>query len=94
MLRCPYHGWTYGHDGQLVGVPEARGFDDLDRDAVALPQFSLGVLAGLVFVNLDADAEPLAGWFGELGDAPRGVRDRAPARAGAGTSTSTTTTGR
>jgi choline monooxygenase len=43
-----------------------RGFDDLDRDAVSLPQFSIGVLAGLVFVNLDADAEPLAGWFGEL----------------------------
>ena len=39
VLRCPYHGWTYGHDGQLVGVPEARGFDDLDRSAVALPQF-------------------------------------------------------
>ena len=66
VLRCPYHGWTYGHDGQLVGVPEARGFDDLDRDAVALPQFSLGVMADLVCVNLDPDAEPLSGWFGEL----------------------------
>ena len=66
VLRCPYHGWTYGHDGQLVGVPEARGFDDLDRDAVKLPQFAIGVLAGLVCVNLDPDAEPLAGWFGEL----------------------------
>jgi phenylpropionate dioxygenase-like ring-hydroxylating dioxygenase large terminal subunit len=48
-----------------------RGFDDLDRDAVSLPQFSIGVLAGLVFVNLDADAEPLAGWFGELEDVHR-----------------------
>jgi choline monooxygenase len=66
VLRCPYHGWTYDHEGQLVGVPEARGFDDLDRDAVSLPQFSIGVMAGLVCVNLDPDAEPLAGWFGEL----------------------------
>jgi choline monooxygenase len=66
VLRCPYHGWTYGHDGQLVGVPEARGFDDLDRNAVALPQFSLGVMAGLVCVNLDPDPEQLAGWFGDL----------------------------
>jgi choline monooxygenase len=66
VLRCPYHGWTYGHDGGLVGVPEARGFDDLDRDAVSLPQFSLGVMADLVCVNLDPEAEPLAGWFGEL----------------------------
>jgi Rieske 2Fe-2S family protein len=66
VLRCPYHGWTYDHSGQLVGVPEARGFADLDRDQVALPQFQVGVMAGLVCVNLDPDAAPLAGWFGDL----------------------------
>jgi Rieske 2Fe-2S family protein len=68
VLRCPYHGWTYGHDGKLVGVPEARGFEDLDRDRVALPSFQIGVLAGLVCVNLDRDAPPLEGWFGDLAD--------------------------
>ncbi len=66
VLRCPYHGWTYDHEGQLVGVPEARGFDDLDRDAVSLPQFQVGLMADLVCVNLDPGAEPLEGWFGEL----------------------------
>jgi Rieske 2Fe-2S family protein len=66
VLRCPYHGWTYRQDGQLAAVPEARGFDDLDREAVRLPSFGVAELFGLVFVNLDADAEPLDGWFGDL----------------------------
>jgi choline monooxygenase len=66
VLRCPYHGWTYQQDGQLAAVPEARGFDDLDREAVRLPSFQVGEMAGLVFVNLDPQAEPLHGWFGDL----------------------------
>ena len=68
VLRCPYHGWTYRQDGQLAAVPEARGFDDLDRDAVRLPGFRVGELAGLVFVCLDEEAEPLETYFGDLGE--------------------------
>ena len=66
VLRCPYHGWTYRHDGQLAAVPEARGFQDLDREAVRLPAFRAGILAGLVFVCLDAGTEPLETYFGDL----------------------------
>jgi phenylpropionate dioxygenase-like ring-hydroxylating dioxygenase large terminal subunit len=28
-FMCPYHGWSYGTDGALVGVPHARKLDDL-----------------------------------------------------------------
>ena len=31
-LRCPYHGWTYGLDGRLLGVPEKSGFPGFDKD--------------------------------------------------------------
>lgn len=68
VIRCPYHGWTYRQDGQLAGVPEARGFVDLDREEVRLPQFAVGVLGGLVFVSLDPEAGPLETYFGELGE--------------------------
>ncbi|HET9922798.1 MAG TPA: Rieske 2Fe-2S domain-containing protein, partial [Methylomirabilota bacterium] len=32
-FMCPYHGWSYGTDGALVGVPFARDAygNDLDR---------------------------------------------------------------
>src|SRR5262249_1114929 len=37
-----------------------------DREAVRLPLFAVGELFGLVFVNLDSDADPLDAWFGDL----------------------------
>jgi Rieske 2Fe-2S family protein len=54
-IVCPYHQWTYGRDGQLVGC---RGMgDDFDKSAIRLNQVHVEEVAGLVFVSL-AD-EPL-----------------------------------
>src|SRR6266852_6186001 len=30
-LQCPYHGWTYGLEGSLKGVPDFEGVEDFDR---------------------------------------------------------------
>jgi len=49
-------------------VPEARGFENLDRDAVKLPQFRVGELCGLVFVCMSEDTEPLDTYFGDLAE--------------------------
>ena len=60
-IRCRYHGWTYDStDGRLMGVPEHRGFDDLDKSKLGLMPARVEVLAGFVFVNLDSGAKPLA----------------------------------
>ena len=59
-LRCPYHGWTYHLDGTLVGAPENRTIPCLDKSKLALFGARAEVVCGLVFVNLDMAAEPLA----------------------------------
>ena len=61
-IRCRYHGWTYdATDGRLLGVPEHREYGErLDKSALGLIPARVEELAGLLFVNLDRDAAPLA----------------------------------
>ena len=66
-IRCRYHGWTYKFDGTLIGVPEALQFGErLDKSALGLMPARVEELCGLVFVNLDPDATPLAELVGDL----------------------------
>src|SRR5438046_282105 len=54
-IQCPYHAWTYGLDGRLIGAPhmdEVPGFDKADYP---LHPVNVGVWEGFIFVNLDAD---------------------------------------
>jgi choline monooxygenase len=59
-IRCRYHGWTYRFDGELIGVPEGRSIPGLDKSALGLFPARVEVMSGLVFVNLDIHATPLA----------------------------------
>lgn len=47
---CPYHGWTYGLDGALRGVPHAKGFPCLDKNTHGLAELTTFERNGLVFV--------------------------------------------
>src|ERR1043166_849799 len=81
-IQCPYHAWTYGLDGRLIGAPhmnEVRGFD---KAHYSLHPVNLGVWEGFIFVNLTkkknrkprpSEAAPgrdgfvsLERWFGPL----------------------------
>ncbi|HYD99061.1 MAG TPA: SRPBCC family protein [Alphaproteobacteria bacterium] len=60
VLRCRYHGWVYDHEGRLRRTPdfgEAAGFDKADY---SLFPIQVASWRGLVFVNLDRNAPPLA----------------------------------
>jgi len=49
-IQCPYHGWTYGLDGRLVGAPNmGEGFA---REDYPLHDAPAAVWDGHVFVNL------------------------------------------
>lgn len=52
VLRCPYHAWTYGLDGRLVGVPDEKALEGFDRSELGLHPCALAVWEGFVFVNL------------------------------------------
>ena len=59
-FRCGYHGWTYSTSGRLLGAPEFDGVEGWSKENVCLPEFKVEEWGALVFVNLDAQATPLA----------------------------------
>jgi choline monooxygenase len=71
-FRCAYHGWTYTLDGALLGTPEFDGVQNFDHTANCLPQFQAKTWGGLVFVNLDARAAPLAETLEDLPERLKG----------------------
>lgn len=65
-LQCPYHAWTYGLDGKLRAAPRSDREDDFDADDLGLVSASVDTWGPFVFVNPDAEAEPLAAALGEV----------------------------
>jgi phenylpropionate dioxygenase-like ring-hydroxylating dioxygenase large terminal subunit len=65
-LTCPYHGWSYGHDGELLAVRESRDFGALDMKALGLQRLRCERLGKLIFVNFDTQASTLRESLGAL----------------------------
>lgn len=53
-LSCPYHGWTYGLDGRLRGIPHEHGFPGVDKAEHSLVPVHAVEAHGMVFVSQDA----------------------------------------
>jgi glycine betaine catabolism A len=64
-IQCPYHGWTYGLDGRLIGAPHMSdvGFR---REDYSLHEAVADVWAGHVFLHLGTSPEPLMQRLGQL----------------------------
>ncbi len=66
ILHCPYHGWNYGLDGSLKGMPEFDGVRNFERQQNGLIPVKAEIWEKFVFVNLDPQAEPLQQFLGGL----------------------------
>ena len=66
ILHCPYHGWNYGLDGALKGMPEFDGVKNFERQQNGLVPVKAETWEKFVFVNLDPKAVPLRDFLGGL----------------------------
>ena len=72
-FRCPYHGWSYDLEGDLVSVFDANNFGPIDKASYGLTELPAAERAGLIWVTLtpglhvDID-DFLSGYDNVLGD--------------------------
>jgi phenylpropionate dioxygenase-like ring-hydroxylating dioxygenase large terminal subunit len=57
-MTCPYHAWTYGVDGKLIGVARPETFINLDKSKRNLAELPSREQGGIIWVMLDRHAEP------------------------------------
>ena len=65
-FTCPYHHWSYGLDGRLLGTPAMEQAIDFDKADHCLPNLPVEIWQGFIFTNFDPDPEPLAPTLSEL----------------------------
>jgi PAH dioxygenase large subunit len=69
FLRCPYHGWSYRNNGDLVtvGAENHYGEGELEKEKLGLiPVARLGSYRGLIFATWDQEAPSLDDWLGDM----------------------------
>lgn len=67
-FRCGYHGWVFGSDGDLKGVPGRRTLygPNFDVGALALRRARVETCAGLVFATWSQDGPSLEESLGDM----------------------------
>jgi len=65
-IQCPYHAWTYGLDGRLIGAPHMDDVPGFAKADYPLHRAGLGLWEGFIFVNLTNKPTPMKKWFAPL----------------------------
>ncbi len=66
---CNYHGWSFGPDGELIGVPleEDAYHNQLDKSKFGLTQVAqVASYKGMIFGTFDVNAPPLEDYLGDM----------------------------
>ena len=67
VITCPYHGWSYGLDGKLRGVPDKAAFPHLDEaEGYGLLPVETELLMGFVFIRFSGNGPSVAERLGPL----------------------------
>ncbi|TXH35580.1 MAG: aromatic ring-hydroxylating dioxygenase subunit alpha [Rhodospirillaceae bacterium] len=74
VFRCPYHFWTYGLDGRLIGAPnytDSTGkslIDSDNKEEFGLVEIDSGTWGGFIFIRFKEGPETLQQHLGTLVD--------------------------
>ena len=73
-FACPYHKWTYGLNGKLLGAPTMNEVEGFDGSQYGLTPLRVESWEGNIMVNFDLECRPLADSLGDMGNHFRNYR--------------------
>ncbi|WP_054529140.1 aromatic ring-hydroxylating dioxygenase subunit alpha [Erythrobacter sp. SG61-1L] len=59
-ILCPYHAWSFGLDGALLGVPFIEEYENFDKADYGLTPVEHAVHAGFVYIRFEPGGPSLA----------------------------------
>ena len=66
-FQCPYHGWGYGLDGSLRGLPYPEQYgEDFDKASHGLRKLRTQTYAGMIFATFNDEIETLSDFLGPV----------------------------
>ena len=65
-MVCPYHGWTFDHNGRLKGARGMEKTHQFDLNEHGLTPIRLERWDGFMFINFDHEAESLHEHLGDI----------------------------
>jgi salicylate 5-hydroxylase large subunit len=65
-FTCPYHHWSYGTDGRLLGAPAMERAIGFDKTEFSLASLRTEEWNGFVFASFDRDVEPFEQFVGPV----------------------------
>lgn len=82
LIVCPYHSWSYELNGTLRGAPEMDKSVNFNKAEYGLVPIAIDTWANFLFINFDANPEPLKKQLGDLAEklAPYRLENMALAR--------------
>ena len=69
FFKCPYHGWTFSTEGELIAVPRIGAVygDSLDRSEHGLREVPhVDSFGGMIFASWDPGAPTLRAYLGDM----------------------------
>jgi Rieske 2Fe-2S family protein len=68
-IVCPYHAWSYRHDGSLIGAPHFKDLDEhYDRSTLGLAPVRVTEWHGWIFIDRTGTAEDFVEHIGGFED--------------------------
>ena len=67
-ITCPYHAWSYGFDGKLIGLPEKDQYAGVDISKLSLVPIDAEIMAGFIFIRFQSGGPSVQEMFAPVSE--------------------------